>query len=165
MNIERLFSDTLYLKKELNFFITKKQIKSISENKDLVKSHIEKARHNLEFYNLNKTQIKFKDWLIVVLYYSLYHCALALILNKKYSSKNHYATILLLIKEYNISKDEAKLINDLSISKEDAELYTSLKLDRHNASYSTDVLFSEERIRYYEDKVLDFINKTEELVN
>lgn len=164
MNIEKLFTDKKYLEKELNFFTIKKQIKRTTKNKELVESHIQKARHNLEFYQINKTQNKFNDWLIVMLYYSLYHCALALITNKKYSSKNHYATILILINEYKITKEEATLINELSISKEDAELYTNLKEDRHNASYSTDLKFSNKKIEFYEDKVLDFINKTQEII-
>lgn len=127
MDIDKLFTNKEFLEKELNFFITKKQIKSIDENKELVDSHIKKARHNLEFYKLNKEYHRFNDWLIVTLYYVLYHSALALITNKNYASKNHYATILILIKEYSITKDEAKLLNELSINKEDAELYTNLK--------------------------------------
>ena len=164
MNIDKLFSDKQYLEKELNFFLTKKHIKKIPENKELVNSHLKKARHNIEFYKLNKEHHKFNDWLIVTLYYSLYHSALALITNKNYSSKNHYATILILIKEYSITKDEARLLNELSINKEDAELYTNLKADRHYASYTTNIKFNQETTNTYETKVIDFINKTEELI-
>ena len=164
MNIDKLFSDKEYLEKEINFFLKKKHLKIITENKELVKSHLKKARHNLEFYQLNKEYHKFNDWLIVTLYYVLYHCALALITNRNYASKNHYATILILIKEYAITKDEAQLLDELSINKEDAELYTNLKGDRHDASYATNIKFSQETIKNYENRVLDFVNKTEELV-
>lgn len=164
MNIDKLFSDKEYLEKEINFFIIKKQIRKISNNPELVMSHLKKARHNLEFYRLNREHRKFNDWLIVALYYSLYHSALALITNREYSSKNHYATILILIKEYAITKDEARLLDELSINKEYAELYTSLKDDRHDASYATNIRFSQEIIINYENRVLDFVNKTEELV-
>ena len=165
MNIDKLFSDKEYLKEELNFFMTKKQIKKIDNNPELVNSHLKKARHNLEFYKLNKENHRFNDWLIVTLYYSLYHSALALITKRNYSSKNHYATILILIKEYSITKDEAKLLNELSINKEDAELYTNLKDDRHDASYATNIKFTQEIIKEYENQVLYFVNKTEELIN
>lgn len=165
MDIDKLFSDKQYLEKEVNFFISKKHIKTILENKELVQSHLKKARHNIEFYKLNKQYNKFNDWLIVTLYYALYHSALALITNKNYSSKNHYATILILIKEFSITNAEAKLLHELSIDKEDAELYTSLKDDRHDASYATNIKFSQEAIINYENKVLDFINKTEELIH
>jgi len=164
MDIDRLFEDNYYLKKEIEFFTKKKHIWRIKQNKKLVEAHMKKTRHNLKFYQLNKNQNKFNDWLIVTLYYSLYHAALALITNKNYSSKNHYATILILIQEYSITKDEAELLHDLSINKEDAELYTNLKDDRHDASYATNIKFSKEKIKEYEDKVLEFINKTEELL-
>lgn len=164
MNIDKLFSDKIFLEQEIGFFISKKHIKRISDNPELVQSHLKKARHNLEFYKLNKNQHKFNDWLIIILYYSLYHCALALVTNKMYSSKNHYATILILIKEYGITKEEAQLLKELSISKEDAELYTQLKSDRHDASYATNIKFNDQAIADYENRVLDFINKTEELI-
>ena len=164
MNIDRLFSDKEYLKGEIDFFITKKQIRVLQENKELVNAHLKKARHNIEFYKLNKENHKFNDWLIVTLYYALYHSALALITNRNYSSKNHYATILLLIKEYSISKDEAELINELSISKSEAELYTNLKKDRHDASYSTEIKFTKEIIDNYQKEVIKFINKVEEIL-
>ncbi len=164
MNVDKLFSDRGYLEKEMGFFRRRKHIRYIPENKELVNSHLKKARHNLEFYKLNKEQSKFNDWLIVTLYYSLYHCALALITNKNYSSKNHYATILILIKEYSVTMDEVRLLNELSVNKEDAELYTNLKEDRHDASYMTNTKFSQDKIRDYENKILDFINKTEEIV-
>ena len=164
MDIDKLFSDKQYLEKELNFFLTKKHIKKIPENKELVKSHLKKARHNLEFYQLNKKHDKFNDWLIVTLYYALYHSALALITNKRFSSKNHYATILILIKEYSITKEEVQLLNELSINKEDAELYTQLKDDRHDASYATNIKFDNQTIRDYESKVNEFINKSQEMI-
>lgn len=165
MHIDKLFENKIYLAREIEFLITKKQIKLIEKNEELALSHLKKARHNLEFYNLNKKNIKYNDWLIVALYYSLYHCALALITNKNYSSKNHYATILILIKEYSISRDEANLLNELPISKEDAELYTNFKQDRHNASYETSLKFDNVLINEYEYKVLDFVNKTEEILS
>jgi len=58
MNIDKLFADQKYLGQELDFFITKKHIKKIQENKELVNSHLKKARHNLEFYKLNKEHHK-----------------------------------------------------------------------------------------------------------
>jgi len=165
MDIDKLFQDRKYLEAELRFFISKKQIRKIQENTELVKSHLKKARHNIEFYKLNKQHRKFSDWLIVALYYSLYHSALALVTAKKYASKNHYATILLLIKEYPITKEEATLLNELSIKKEDAELYTQLKADRHKASYQAETAFNQGLIDGYENRVIEFLNKSEEMLH
>ena len=112
-----------------------------------------------------KNQFFAKNWFFQSsLYDSLYHSALALVTNRNYSSRNHYATILILIKEYAITEDEARLLNELSINKEDAELYTNIKDDRHDASYATNIRFSQETIEEYESQVLDFVNKTEELI-
>ena len=46
MNIDKLFSDTEYLEKEIHFFITKKQLKKTSNNIELVNSHLKKADQN-----------------------------------------------------------------------------------------------------------------------
>ena len=88
MNIKKLFLDRNYLDNQIKFFIENKQIKSIKSNPELVQSHIEKAKHNLGFFKLNKKYSEYKDWQIVSLYYSLYHASLALITHRNYSSKN-----------------------------------------------------------------------------
>ena len=161
MNINKLFLDRILLDKKIDFFMRTKQIKPINENRELVQSHLEKAKHNISFYKLNKKNSDYKDWQIVVLYYTLYHATLALITNKRYSSKSHEATILLLIKEYSISKGEAELIENLSVNKDEAYLYTQLKKDRHDASYSTETKFTKKLIEDYEEEVIRFINKAE----
>ena len=164
MNIDYYFGNKTKLEKQIDFFIEKKQLRKINENKSLIISHIEKAKHNMAFFDINKNISQFNDWLIVTLYYALYHSALALVVNKNYISKNHSATILFLMKHYIISREEIRLIEDLSIGKEDAELYTELKNDRHNASYSTKILFTDEKIKYYKDKVINFILKAEGII-
>ena len=55
-------------------------------------------------------------------------------------------------------------MHELSIKKEDAELYTKLKEDRHKASYESRVNFTDKNIHDYKQKVKDFIQKTEELI-
>jgi uncharacterized protein (UPF0332 family) len=165
MRLSEYFKDHKILDKKIKFYLSKNQLVSIEKNKELVQSYLDKAKHNLKFFDLNKDNNEFNDWLVVTLYYSLYHCALALIANKKYMSKNHTATLLLLIKEYSIEQEEAELMEELSISKDDAELYTDLKRDRHNASYSTKILFTKEKIDEYRFKVVEFMEKTEEIIN
>lgn len=165
MNIDKLFADKQYLNSQIVFFTKHKHIKRIRSNSELIKSHIEKAKHNLKFYKLNKNHQEFLDWLIVALYYSLYHSSLALITNKNYMSKNHYATILILIKEYSIEKEDAHLMENLAINKDDANFYTSLKKERHDASYSTQSIFRIKQIENYEKGVINFINKVEDMLD
>ncbi len=161
MNINRLFKDKKFLEKQIAFFCKINKIKKIRKNPELAQSHLEKAKHNMGFYKSNKNDSNYQDWLIVVLYYTVYHACLALSANKGYSSKNHEATILLLIKEYSLNKEETKLIEDLSINKKDAQMYTQLKKDRHDSSYSTETKFTNSLINKYEKEVIRFINKVE----
>ena len=165
MNIDALFEDAAYLEQQYTFYKNKKQVRQIRQNKQLVQAHITKAKHNLAFYHKNADDKTFLDWLIVILYYSLYHTALALITHKQYTSKNHHATILVLIKEYAISKQEAQLIEELAISKKDAQLYTQLKEDRHKASYNTTTTFQNTQIHTYHKQTIAFLNKAQEILH
>ena len=120
---------------------------------------MDKAKHNLKFVDKNISDEEFNDWTIIALYYAIYHASLALLAKKGYISKNHNATLIFIIKEYSISKEEALLIEELSLTKEDVELYTSLKEKRQYASYSTDMTFDTEKIKKIRVKVIEFINK------
>jgi hypothetical protein len=51
--------------------------------------------------------------------------------------------------------------NNLSHLPNNGKLYTTLKEDRPDASYKSK--FNQETIQNYENKVLNFINKTEEI--
>ncbi|MBU0757433.1 MAG: DNA-binding protein [Nanoarchaeota archaeon] len=164
MKISDYFLNKELLDNQIEFYKQKKQLRKIEKNNELVQAYLAKAKHNMEFFTLNEDKTKFNDWLIVTLYYALYHSALALVTKKSYTSKNHTATLLFLIKYYSIRQEEAELINELSISKEDAELYTDLKTDRHNASYETRILFTKEKIQEYRTAVINFIQKTEEII-
>lgn len=164
MNINKLFENKEYLNSQIDFFKSKKQIRKIEYNLDLIIAHFQKAKHNFEFFSLNEQKNEYSDWLIVTLYYSLYHACLSLINKKGYDSKNHSATILILIKEYTITIDEVNLIEELSINKQDAYLYSNLKEERHNASYSTGIKFNSQLISSYKLKVLKFLNKVEEII-
>ena len=163
MNFKKYYKNKRELDNKIKFYESKRQLVK-KDSKSLIQAHIDKAKHNLEFFDKNKDDSKFNDWLIVTLYYALYHCALALVANKDYNSKNHTATLLFLIKHYSISKEEIEFIDELSINKEDAEFYTSLKEDRHSASYSTSNFFDDEKVKDYRSKVNDFLQKTIEIL-
>jgi len=164
MKFEKYYEDIKLLDSSLEYFKSKNQLIE-KDTKLLIQAHIDKAKHNLEFFNKNKEDSKFNDWLIVTLYYSLYHCALALVVNKNYISKNHTATLLFLIKHYGLPKDDIEFIDELSVNKEDAEFYTTLKEDRHSASYSTSHYFDDEKIENYKFKINEFLQKVIGIIN
>lgn len=161
MNLEKLFENRKEVDRLYYFYIDKKLLKKIKKDDDLVRSHIEKAKHNLLFFDKNKDDENFSDWLAVTLYYALYHAVLALIVNKQYSSKNHTASLIFLIKNYTHLREDIKLLHELSIRKEDVEFYTELKEYRHKASYETNHSFEKDRITKYKFKVIAFIDKVE----
>ena len=61
MNIEKLFSDKSEVDEKYRFFIKKGALRKIPENPHLVQSHIEKARHNMQFFDKNKEGSLFND--------------------------------------------------------------------------------------------------------
>ena len=73
----------------------------------------------------------------------MYHSALALIIKKGYFSKNHDATLCLLIQEYNkdILEEDLELINYTFLNNEDILFYAQAKNKREEASYSTKTMF------------------------
>lgn len=94
MNIDKLFHDKNLLENQYNFFLEKKLLKKIQPDSDLTNAHMEKVKHNMRFFEKNKKDPEYNDWLIVILYYALYHSILALIVNKEYISKNHTASLV-----------------------------------------------------------------------
>lgn len=164
MNIGKLFANEQHLRKQIEKYIGKEQIIISNPNSLLAFAHLEKAKQNLLFFDKNFKDGEFLDWLIVILYYVVYHCALALISNKGYFSKNHLATLLLLIQEYDVSKKEIDLMDELSVNRKDAELYTVLKSERQTASYSSKTNFTIKKIKIYKNEVIDFLHKTEDLL-
>ncbi|MFH1174158.1 MAG: DNA-binding protein [archaeon] len=164
MNIDQLYNNKTLLEKEIARFKKEKAIRQSAIASTLDKAHLDKAKHNLRFVAKNITDEEFNDWTIVGLYYAVYHASLALLANKGYISKDHNATLLLLIKEYGISKEEAELIEQLHLTKEDAEFYATLKEQRRSASYATGTLFRTERVRKLREESILFINKAEEML-
>ena len=81
-------------------YLKSRKVKKEFETKGLVQGHIEKSDHNLKFVKLTLDLKEFNDWAIVSSYYSIYHASLALCALKGYSTKDHLATLLILIKEF-----------------------------------------------------------------
>ncbi len=164
MNIKKFFENKNLLDEEINFFVERNHIKKINIDKNLVFAHISKAKHNISFFELNKNNTQYSDWLVVILYYSLYHSFLALIKNKGFSSKNHYATVLLALKYYNLDFNDVEFFEKIFLDEDDFELFFSLKDKRHKANYSTTLFFDIKEILEYKKRIVNFINKVEYLV-
>lgn len=160
----RLLSDMEFVGKKIESYIQKKALFLREKDMREIEGHIQKAMHNLEF--IPEISSKFGDWKLVVCYYASYHMALALALNKGYSSKSHDATLCVLIRHYFkvISADEIKLLNEIWLDNEDILFYAQSKNERKKASYSTRILFEDANIEDIKLKTIMFVNKAREIL-
>ncbi len=165
IEIKDYFENPQLLDSHLGFHLKKENIIPEESVKGLVKAHLEKAKHNLRTADLLIKNKDYNDWVVISLYYALYHSCLSLLAKKGYSSKNHTATLLFIIKNYsNISKEEIEMIDCAQLTKSDAEFYTSLKQDRHDANYSTNSIFMPGIIDDLRKRTILFINKVEHIL-
>ena len=134
------------------------------ESKSEIQGHIAKAQHNLNF--LNEIKEEYNDWTLVVSYYAVYHMALSLILTKGYFSKNHDATLCVLIKHFykkQLTEEDFKLLN--SFDTEDILFYVQSKQEREKASYSSKIVFDKKIVNNIKIKTRLFINKAKEIID
>ncbi len=155
-----------FLDKRINFYLKNKLLFKQRIVVGEVKGHLEKSQHNLNFIS-DISQDAYSDWVITGCYYAVYHAALALILSKGYFSKNHDATLCVLIREFflNINKDEIKMINRLFLDKEDLNFYISSKEKREDASYSGKSHFNKDSVAELIKKTKMFVDKIEGILN
>lgn len=157
-------------RREIDFqrYLKDKKIKIETEIKELVKGHLDKADHNLKFVKSTLELKEFNDWAIVSSYYSIYHASLALCALKGYSTKDHFATLLILIKEFynnGVSKEEIETVGNATIEKEEVLYYTDAKTKRTKASYSTQKIFDKNEAENLRLKAISFVNKAKEIVD
>ena len=110
----------------------------------------------------------YSDWAIVGCYYAAYHMALALILKRGFSSKNHDATLCVLIKEYynsKLSSSDIELLNKIYLDNEDILFYVKTKDEREKASYSSQIIFDKKNIDDLRLKTLEFVRKTKNIIS
>jgi len=154
------------LDEKIGFYLKKKILVKQNLSESEIKGHIEKAEHNLNF--VKDVLDNYSDWAVVGCYYSLYHISLALILKKGYSSKNHDATLSILIKEYfqkEFTSEDIELLNNAYLNNEDILFYAKSKEEREKASYSTQILFDKKTISHLRERTLLFIRKSMNILN
>lgn len=162
------FENKERIEKDFQKYLDSKKIKKETEIKELVQGHINKADHNLKFVRSTLELKEFNDWAIVSAYYSIYHASLALCSLKGYSTKDHLATLLILIKDFyqkELNKEEIEMISKSSIEKEEVLYYIEAKAERKKASYSTKILFDKEDAETLQKKAISFVNKVKQIID
>jgi uncharacterized protein (UPF0332 family) len=144
-----------------------KKIKVETETTELIKGHLEKADHNLKFVANTLDLKSFNDWAIVSAYYAIYHASMALCALKGYSTKDHLATLLVLIKEFykrELTKEDIVMVSKTTLEKEEVLYYVEAKDRRSKASYSTDILFDIGEAESLQKRAIAFVNKVKQII-
>jgi len=131
-----------------------------------IKGRIAKAENNLRFIRDN-IKLGYFDWCITGCYYTMYQAALALLTARGFYSKNHDATLCLLIREYykrGISGEDIEMINRLFIDYNDLVFYVQSKNKREEATYSTMCLFDKQLVEELRVKAVLFVDKAKEIL-
>jgi len=152
------------LNERINFYLNKGILVKQEVIESEILGHIEKAEHNVSF--VAEVLEDYSDWAVVGCYYASYHIALALALKKGFSSKNHDATLCILIKYYNksLSEEDLELLNKIYLSNQDILFYAHSKEEREKASYSTQINFDNQSVSELRKKTLTFVNKCKEIL-
>ncbi len=161
--LNRLVKDKEVLKRRINFFMKRGQIRKQSIDREEILGHIEKARNNLSFVRDN-LDLNYFDWCVTGCYYTVYHATLSLILSKGYLSKNHNATLLVAIKEFykkGIDKKDLDMLNKFYLTFQDLLFYVRSKQRREKASYSTKLNFNKKKVEDMRQEAIDYVNKIE----
>lgn len=165
-DLNRLIADSVLLNERIESGKKSKIIRKQQKDREEIRGHIEKAENNLKFV-FDNLKLGHFDWCITGCYYAVYHIALALILSKEYSSKNHDATLCLLIKEYyknGITKEDVELINNFFLNYQDLLFYIQSKNKREEATYSTRYKFDQNIVEELRLKAIDFIDKAKNIL-
>ena len=118
-------------------------------------------------YVKDNLELGYYDWCITGCYYAVYQAAIALISAKGYSSKNHDATLSVLISEYykkGIEEDDVHLIHQFFLDYQDVVFYVESKQKREEASYSSKIKFNHKLASELRMKAILFVNKAKQIL-
>ncbi len=164
--LNRLLNDSDFLQRRIDEFKNERTLLETKNDPLEQGGHLQKAEHNLNFVK-DILNMQYPDWCITGCYYAVYHAALALILAKGYASKNHEATLCVLIKEYykkGIDAQEIETMHEFFLTYQDVLTYVESKQTREKATYSTERHFEPETIKALRLKAILFVNKAREIL-
>src|SRR3989339_717992 len=165
-DFDKLVNDEKLLDDKIVDFVNKGILKQQKVDLEEIKGHFLKAENNLRFVSEN-LRLGFLDWSITGCYYACYHAAMSLILTKNYSSKNHMATLCILIKEFyqkELNKDDLKILSEF-MDYQDLLFYVESKNKREDATYSTNTKFDKKEVEQLRIKAALFVTKAKSILN
>src|SRR3989339_312683 len=159
-DLRQLLENQNLLNNTIAEFLFKKTLVQQKQDAFEIQGHLLKAENNLRFIQ-EVTKLGFLDWSITGCYYACYHAALALIMTKGYTSKNHLATLCVLIKEFykkDLTKENIETLSNL-LDYQDVLFYVESKNKREDATYSTKIKFSKQEVEQLRIKSNLFVAK------
>ncbi len=165
-DLNQLINNREILNAKLQDFIKREIILKQSPDEAEINGHIEKAEHNLQFIKDNM-KLGYNDWCITGCYYASYHAVLALIMTEGYASKNHFATLCIVIKDFykkGISKEDLEMIDRLFIDYQDLIFYVESKNKREDATYSSKRAYDKKGVEMLRVKTALFVDKIKEII-
>lgn len=164
-DLNNLLNDSHIVKEKIDDFLKEKILKKQKIEKEEIKGHMLKSEHNLRFVKENM-RLGFLDWAVAGCYYACYHAALSLILTKGFSSKNHLATLCVLIDNFykkELSKEDIETISEF-IDYHDLLFYVESKNKREKATYSTKTGFDGKEAEKLRVKAALFVSKMRSII-
>lgn len=161
----QLINNASFLNAKIRELEEKKFLFRQKIDKEEIQGHLLKSEHNLRFVTVALDN-NFLDWALTGCYYSCYHAALALIQIKGFTSKNHLATLTIMIKEFytnGLDDEDIEVFNAL-LDYGDVLFYVESKNNRESASYSTKIIFDKKEIEKLRVKSVLFINKIKRII-
>ena len=137
-----------------------------NKSKEIALKHIEKAEHNLKV-TIYLHQGNYTDWCSSSIFYTIYHCFLAIISKFGYESRNQECTIALiksLIEDKKIEIDENDLNEVASLNVlETQESSTAISI-REEYQYSTKVSLENKEYEKLLNLAKKILDKTKEII-
>lgn len=164
-DVNRLLSDEQLVESLVKNFMNEAILKKQPEDVYEITGHINKAEHNLRFV-MENIKLGFIDWAITGCYYASYHAALSLLMKAGYSSKNHLATLCILIQKYykkELNKEDLEIVAHF-LDYQDILFYVESKNKREDAAYSTKVKFEKKEVEQLRIKAALFVSKVKSIL-
>ncbi|RME55056.1 HEPN domain-containing protein [Candidatus Woesearchaeota archaeon] len=164
-DLQKLINNPEIVDKKIKELMEKKLLFKQEVDKEEMMGYLLKAEHNLRFV-LKIIKENFFDWALTGCYYSCYHAALALIQSKGYTSKNHLATLCVIIKEFykkELTKEDVEILSNF-LDYEDVLFYVETKHKREDATYSTKTHFDKNEVERLRMQATMFVNKIKDVL-
>ncbi|MBI1973100.1 HEPN domain-containing protein [Candidatus Woesearchaeota archaeon] len=140
-----------------------KGLRKVEPNEEKVQEHLEKARRNLKLID-RLIEIKYADWAISAIFYSMYHCLLAVLWKHGYESRNQACTFAVMEKLITDKKIAITLDKLQSIQESNNEHDETVVDMREYYQYGTETEVDQEKLAQLQQQAKEFVVKVSTLL-